>query len=421
MIKKLSNTYAKRIILGILLIVSFACNEFEDIPKIYDPDNKDAVKDPVIRAVEPADSIIAGIRTVIIDGENFSINPDSVAVYFDNYRSVISSFGPNQIIVHRPAIAGDLITLKVMIYGALGIARYPDLYIQEAWTNYADFTSVNNLLYTIDMDKDENMYVAIRRAIYKVNPFGEIETSWSTNQDRPYDIKAGPDNYLYFVANRRDLYRLSTVTGAQETFAALGQTAIVLDFDQNLNIYTGKRDIIVLVKPDRSVREVGASYNDYDFIDFKVYNGYLYVAASYGGRDAAVPDMGVWKSAIDNETGDLAGNELVVDWANSEYGQQIGTVTPTISSMAISEDGDILLSSNDHPQYSLFIYDETQSLLPFYGDTTIMKDVPKADEIVWGSSKSLYINRSNSMTAGKDSTILKLGIGENGADYYGRQ
>ena len=136
------------------------CTKYEDPAPIYATDVAYRAN-PSISSLLPGDTASVGVREISILGENFSTNIPDNQLYFNKSIATIKSATPTKLVVYRPVIFGDSVTVKVVVNGALSVNTYSKFYkIKQPIYPYdsrdirnASFT---NKIYCVDIDKDEN-------------------------------------------------------------------------------------------------------------------------------------------------------------------------------------------------------------------------------------------------------------------------
>ncbi len=400
----------------ILMVLSFAC---KDIPEnqIWPPDtSQDAVR-PEITKVYPdamsmdADSVaFAGVGILYIEGKNFSSQPENDRVYFNGVRGEVLEASTTLLKVKIPNVVGDSVRVHVSVKGALMFAKYKDqdyygpfrtksvLKAYKAIDKFVDATG-------LAVDSDDNVYVLTTdKKILKLTDPDSTAEEWATATfiTTPC-MRMGPDTNIYVTRGIKSLYKVSK-GGKTTKFVSAHTKVSYLDFDANGNLFAGgKGGTIECIKPDSSVVTV-ADYTDYIINSLRVYDGYVYVAATYDGKDSTVIQEGIWKNEILDANGNLGANQLVIDWA-----QFVGTDGPNIESITFDEDGEMYIGlSKDHAIYLLnhgiYFYDEVL--------------VPPATVLSFGNKNYLYINKH--AESADDRAVIRVEVSTKGAIYYGR-
>ncbi len=397
------------IITSLMIIYLFTkCSNYEEPPLIYNPDNLQFAASPKITSIIPKDSARAGIREIVINGENFGTTADNNTVIFVGGKiAEIKSLSSNQIVIYRPQLEQSKynkpLEVIVSVQKALELAKIKNYKINAPFEQYGDFTNYTYNLFAIDVDKQENLYIATRRALLKydgkeiVRIGGQLPSDFS----KVTDLKFGPGGFIYALVSKNILYRLDPNTAAEEKYLTLPKECDRLDFDQYNNLYTAKKDGLFVVKPDKSIITTNL-YQGVIITDIRVFNDYLYITSADN----------VWRHKILDNNGNLGNQELVLNVKN----QGTDFSRAAIGSITFDKDGMMLLVIKNHPDYSLFVLENDGNLSPYYKANILPKFI---DQIVWGNEYYLYLNRGITLT--RDSVrVYRMGMANTSAPYYGR-
>jgi len=421
-----------------------ACNHFDAPSAVWDP-NKPLPKGPYISNVSPANTAAAGVREIIITGQNFSTNPDSLTVTFGSQLLAIKSISvtatQSTIVIPRPAIFG-FNNISIMYPAADSIAKYP-YNIENPITADAVVSNIfaGNLL-VMEADRGDTIWIANMPNsgtklgyIYKLLPDGVTmtvfkDTSYlkprinnkASDFTNPFaDLKVGTGGVLFATfSNVNSIYRMDPASASPVIYATLSANSTAkFDFDDNKNIYTGKNNGLFLVKSDGTNSSVGDYTGSITFGEIRVIkdaSSNKFVYALIGAASVKPTFTQLYKSPINND-GTLGNKQLVYD---------ISTDTAfsgcTISSLNVKSDGTILLSLytnsavNGNQNYSLFVLENNGSLTPYYKDNTILPT--GIDQLIWGSGRYLYLSKGKTNTA--SARFFRMGMEQNGAPYPGR-
>ncbi|MCX7798074.1 MAG: IPT/TIG domain-containing protein [Melioribacter sp.] len=395
----------------IFLLAIFAltkCTKYEEPPLIYNPESLQFAPSPKVNSIIPKDSARAGIREIVINGENFGVTPDNnTLVYVGGKVAEIKNLYPNQIVIHRPQLEQSKynkpLDIVISVQKALELAKVKNYKISTPIVQYGDFSAYTYNLFAIEVDKQENLYIATRRALLKYDGRDIVRVGGQLSSDfsRVTDLKFGPGGLLYALVSKNILYRLNPITAAEEKYLTLPKECDRLDFDQNNNIYTAKKDGLFIVKPDKSIINTNL-YQGTIVSDIRVFNGYLYVVSADN----------VWRHKILDNKGNLGNQELVLNVKE----QGVDFSRAAISSLTFDKDGMMLIVIKNHPNYSLFVLENDGKLAPYYKANILPKFI---DQIVWGNQYYLYLNRGITLT--RDSVrVYRMGMSNTTAPYYGR-
>lgn len=391
---------------SVILVLFFliSCTKYEEPGLINDP-NKTYSKSPVVTGVIPPDSAIAGVREITIVGSDFATgNGDTNWVYIGGKPAKIKSVAPDRIVIYRPALADDKygkpINISVTIPTALGTAKINNYKIERPVIRYGNFNTFTYNLFAVEVDKQENLYIATRRLIIKYDGLDLTQSPQLSNDfAKITDLKFGPGGYLYMPIDKADIYRMDVSTWKTEKYVTLPNVTSKLDFDDKGNLYTAKANGIYVVNPDKNIIAT-QRLDGITIVELRVYNGYVYAASS----------SALYKIQILDGKGTLGETQPIVDI------KSIPSLSGSdISSFTIGSDGTIYLCLKNHPDYSIFVLENDGSVTPFYVDNILPQRV---DQIIWGNSRYVYLNRGTLL---RDSVrVYKMGMDKNGAPYLGR-
>ena len=401
----MKKSYLKQLILFSAFIISmWGCeNDYPD--SIYNS-NENFKPNPTITNVLP-DVAFAGVDTISITGENFSSNSADVEVYFNGVKgeTVFSSTGLVKVI--PPNVIGDSVKIQLRVVGALKYAELKPYKLEPITIEYGVFDHFDDA-YGIACDVNENIYVSLfgNKLIQKITPDLERHDYAKILRDKTTQMKFGPDGYLYYVFGLKFMLRVLPDGSKDELFAILPGNAYDLDFDENLNIYSGGAGkAIYKTTPDKHSTIV-KQYPDTYIHAVRVYNGYLYVAGSYSGSDANHAVEGVWRNQIIAGADSLGATELILDFAATNVGK-------VIKSMVVSEDGEIYLGTTGDE--GLYVIKKNGSLAPLYPGVL----GPEIYAMTWGNGDFLYVTRKSDIDA--NNRILRVNMRKKTAPYYGRR
>jgi len=387
------------IILLLIGLCSLGCEQ-EKEESLFDPDYL-SDHSPVITAMSPLDSALAGIVEITISGQNFSPQVENNFVYFDKTKAEVLEASETQLKVQSPNVVEDAMMVKVAVFGAVSFSNLMPYKLVRGVGEYGGFGNFDDI-YVVECDKEENLYVALgSRKILKIAP-DETVTEYGTTAFPLFStMKFGPDGYLYIGRLIKAIYRIPPGGGAAKKWISMPDNVYDFDFSDNGMLYvSGKGDSLYLVKPDESVIGV-AAYPDTYIKAVRIFNGYVYV----GGRDNATDREFIWRNQIlgDNSVGE---NELYFDWsANVDE-------TSEILSMTFSADGEMFVGTD--AEAGIINVHSDGTFEPLYPGVL----EPETYSMAWGNGFFLYIARRNDDTTKR--RVIKINMLTDGAPYYGR-
>ncbi len=390
-------------IFSLFVLLQSCTNDYP--PSLYNPNEK-FKPDPQITAVQPADSAFAGVDTLTITGKNFSAVAEENDVYFNGQKGTVLSSTTTLLRVIPANVISDSIKIQIRVKGALKFAEYSPYKLQPIFVEIGGFDDYDDP-YGIAVDKDENVYVSLNaKPVKKIAPDGTVSDYSKLIRGLATHMKWAPDGGIYYVFGLQYLLKIKPGGGGDALFAVLPGGAFDLDLDQDGNIYCGGGgNAIYRVASDKSVKTV-KKYPEIYINAVRIFNGYVYVAGKYTGKDTTHIMNGIWRNQILNGVDTLGATELVLDFDKYFFGNQI-------MSIAFSQDGKMLIGTDQ--EEGILVLHKSGSLSPLY------KGIlgPSIYTITWGNGKYIYVTRKN--TDVKKRRVLKINTRMKGAPYYGRQ
>ncbi|MDZ7294046.1 MAG: IPT/TIG domain-containing protein [candidate division KSB1 bacterium] len=392
--------FACALVVGAVLVAAGLNCEKERPIGLYDPAQK-YNPDPIITSLEPADSALAGLVTVTVNGQNFSPIAQNNFVYFGKTRVPTLEASPVRLVVKSPNVVADAIPVKVAVLGALSFSNVVNYkLVRGVFTigGYGEFDEP----YVVECDRDENVFVVLgSRNVEKITPAGEKQVYGTVPFSLPSGIKMGPGGYLYVGRRSTSFYRIPPGGGAAVKWITAPGRIDDFDFASDGTMYAGgKGDFLYNIKPDGSAAAVADYPNTY-IRAVRVFEDYVYI----GGRDDATGRHYVWRNRI-NPDGTLAPKEVYFDW-----GSRIDT-TSEVQAITFAQDGDLYIGTNA-PQAVVVVHRDG-SFEPLYPGVL----EPASNYLAWGNSNFLYICRRSEDP--KKKAVLKVNMLKQGAPYYGR-
>ncbi len=374
--------------------------ETEKPASLYNP-NSSYNPDPVISAVEPADSALAGIVTIKIMGQHFSPVKEHNFVYFGKTKTAVLEASETQLVVQSPNFVADATTIKVAVLGAISFSNQVPYKLVRGVGEYGGFGDFDEPL-LVECDKNENVYVALAsRKIIKIAPDETKEDYGAATFPLFSAMKFGPDGALYIARNTRNLYKVPAGGGNAAQWLTAKGAIYDLDFSPSGAMYAGGNgDSLFAIKSDGT--SFGAAVYPSTYIKaVRVFDGYVYV----GGLDKVANKQMIWRNRLlaDNKLGP---NELYFDWASH--------IDPSseILSITFSADGVMYVGTNASAAI-IAIYPDG-SFAPLYPGVL----EPSSNSLSWGSKQFLYVARRSDDA--KKRRVIKINMLKEGAPYYGR-
>jgi hypothetical protein len=380
----------------LLTIIISGCNQ-DAAPSLFQDQPKGST--PVISAVSPSGSGLAGITEVTITGSNFSTVNDNNMVFFGTLKATVLQSSATSIVVKAPSLIQNNLDLKIAVAGVENFSNTVKYNLLEGVGIYYPFAKGIDDPMTVTVDKNENVYVYLKdQGIKKISTDGKI-SAYATKGAESFffDMKVGPGSSIYGTRNLRAIFQAAE-GGATTTYVTFptGIAIVTLDFDLNKNIWAaGSGGSMYSVTP---AKEVTAFPIDYTASSLRVYNGYLYVAGKNSTEEA------IYKYQI-NSNLSLGAKQKYFD-IGAKYGLgkiQVGAIT-------FNADGDLILGTDAANAFILVTSAGTSS--DFY--TGLIG--PFARSMCWGTAKNLFYVREYT----DYHTLVRVDMQKLGAPYYGR-
>lgn len=378
----------------------------EPTKSLYDPVDTSELT-PEITSITPTEGALAGVGEVVINGSNFSSDPDNVMVFFESLQADVKESSPTRIVVQAPNIFGDSVHVKVAIHKVelfSNTVTYKLIPAVKAIGNLMD----DDIGYGIAVDMDGNFYVSFSdKEIKKLTPEGATSTFVpATTFLKANNMKMGPDYVIYAAVAAGRIKKIATIQpdGTEGTYVSLAKSPRDLDFDENGNIWVAAEDDIIIVKTDKTT-EVALTF-PINLMSVRVFNGQLYIS----GRDDDTGEAKIWKATIQGET--LGETQVVLDAAAADWLE--GAV---INSFTFDEDG-LMIIGTDHSPDAMFVFDETDGSHEILYAGLISSAIYAMS---WDNGHYLFAVRQYTGEDGDASQLLRLDMGGNGAPYFGRK
>lgn len=364
---------------------------------------------PVITQVLPA--LAGSASEITLIGEKFSAAPGGNIVYFNNMKATIVSESATRIVVYRPDITGDSLTIKVVVNGAVGIARYQPYKMDNIMGAFGIILDSEAII-AMSMDKDENSYFVLRDSknnVIKLDAAGKRADWVGEVSNLATDAKIGPSGGLYVARKREQIYLVPAAGGKATTYATLptGGKVEYIDFDQNGNLFgIGDDTGIYILRSNKTGVSLGF-YKGYNAEGLRVYNGYVYVLVYAIGDGTS----GIYRNQILSADGQLGPNELVLNWTQSG-----AYASAKMLSLEFSAAGDMLVGTDHIGSSPVLLVRPDKTLSPlYYGLISAPVDV-----VQWGNHNYLYLLINRRMPKKDGGSYMRININAAGAPYYGR-
>lgn len=411
-VRSQARRFAPRFLAALLPALLLAGCDTGTAPSLYTPDDP-SKPDPVVTAVEPAGSALAGVDIIRLTGQNFSTVAEENYVYFGPNRGELISATPTLLEVRSPATPGDDIPIRVSVIGAENFSEEIPYRLEAAFELFGNIGKVEEPK-AMTTDAAGNVYLAlfaggVSAGFKKISPQG-VRSDFAATTFLWSSIAVGTDSRLYAARNLRAIFRFAQ-GAAQETFVTLTPTTVriaALTFDASGYLWAGGQNTeIYRISADKTIARFPFDGN---VTALKVYGGHLYAVAAVGGA------YGVWRFAMDG-AGNLGTGQLYFDIAGA-----LGTNVAS-EAIAFAADGTMYLGT-DQDDPVVVVAPNATSHAPLYtgvlsqpmvGGTRIPPS-PVFD-FAWGADPFLYMIRSRPVgsLAGDAITMVRINTRKAGA------
>jgi hypothetical protein len=388
-------------------MLSIGC-EYDAPTSLWNPDEEGTAPSAVIDEIIPPDEAAGGANEIEILGSNFASDLADNIVFFGNVRAELISVEPGKLLLYRPNLVAENITVKVLVPGAMTIAKAAPYTITQVLENYTENFNDTGDLRAFAVDRNGTYYVIMRdKTIRRRSPDSKKEEEIGEVSQRSIGrLRFGPDGNLYYIrSNNTNMYKFILDSLIDVQYAVFPGNVNVFDFDENGIAYVGGngQGLFAMKSPDEIIQ--ADDYTQFNILAIRVYQGDVYVLAETLGNDD-LPNYAIWRNAL-NRDGTVSERELFLNWSATEYGAA-GAVPADIE---FASDGALLISSDfDQPIIML----SNGWMRPLYKD---MIDGPVA-QLDWGPGNHLYF--FSDVPVVQEKNVFKADMGQPGAPHYGR-
>jgi hypothetical protein len=171
----------------------------KDGNSVFDPEYEPSRPNPVVTDISPQGGYLAGVDSVIVNGENFVTDPDSMTINFGGSAGVIKKASPTELIVRPGTIHGEDLSVRVSVRGAEFFSDSYPYTLFQPFATYFGLESDDNPSSSVAVDAQNNIYTIIERGgeirYTRISPDGTITKDLTRypgetdDDDNPY-----PDN-----------------------------------------------------------------------------------------------------------------------------------------------------------------------------------------------------------------------------------
>jgi len=350
---------------------------------------------PAVTSVEPANTALAGVSVITINGSNFPTDPSRVTVFFNSTPGTVMESTPTQLKVKVPGVYSDSIAIRVAVIGSPDFSNMFQYMLTPAYTELkkaegVDLFSKDIIPYGITTDAQGNLFVsvvefAIGKGIRKISPTGVITPVGEMVDFAPKGgetsfpkLNMWQNNTIIGVWRQAAIFEI-TEGQKPKVFVSQGLKAIYdIDFDQNLNIWAGGKGLF-RVTPAKDVKSF--PYTN-DIKSIRVFNNYLYILTTADSSDQI--------KRFQIISSDSLGPAEDVLNIGATFLPDTGTTRIQGTDFEFAADGDIILGTSKKVDPIVVVHPNGTSE-PLYPG--VVPDNTRAFAFDWGPGKYLYFTR----------------------------
>jgi hypothetical protein len=384
--KNKMKTYKKATITILFVVAALAvipgCKYDVAEPKWYsDPATTGT---PVINQIIPAAVAGPGVKTITINGENFSPDVDGNVVLFGSTSAEVISQSSTQIVVYRPNLVTDSCMLTIgprVTYNSASAGPYKITSVERSYCILPTAATADNVTLTaIVVDNSEKVYIVRKTlGIYRIDTAGTIDSLMKSPTSSLTDAVIGPDGRLYTLSSNATAIRVMTLTSGAiaGTWKSASKISKYGDFDANGYFYAGGTNVLFSIIPPTGTVRTDTSYVTSTVMAVRVCSSYVYVAARIGTSTK------IYRHNV-SVAGTFGSKELFYDWSASPYASR------NVTSMAFANDGTMYVGTDasSNPIVSITPQGTTdylyKDILPGY-----------CNSLAWGAGNYLYMVTGN--------------------------
>jgi hypothetical protein len=381
-------------LLALLVFLGAGC-EYKIPKSVWDP-NADLGTAPTITSLVPEERAKAGVQTITIQGSGFPADPSRCTVYFGGIQTEVLASAENQIVVQRPNISADSITVNVVIQGVYGIAVFPGYSVDPVYRFYGN-KNLEKLILLIDVDASENLYGLLSTKHILMIPPDESYADFALNSFRKKTtgMRIGPDGALYEIQlDFKAVYRIAPEGGESAKYADLPAVPLCFDFDAGgAAVFAGSNTGLFVLLSDLSTRTL-LEFNDLKPIGLRCYKGQVF---AYDGQ-------AIWKTTLSADYSTAGPKEKVFDMA-----QAADYAGSKITSFVMDEDGSLIVSTDRTTGNPMLLVSAGGAVGVYYKG---ILPAYAGGQLMWGSGHYLYLNMQ---IDGNHKDVMRIDAGKNQA------
>ena len=390
---------------GILGLFLMGCPENPSSPSLYDP-NYTGKPAPTLTGISPSTGALAGVTTITLTGSGFATSLADNYVFFDALQANLQQVTATQVVLTAPILPKDSIRVVVTVKGSAQFSNAILYKLDTAVTVFGSLATTEEP-YGVTCDSSGNLFVSMTNSgsgvgTKKFTPLGvRSDYAPSAGVAAFSALKVGPTGILYGSRGPRALYQIDPVNGPSVWVGPASGVGSISDFDFDAlgNAWGGGNDVAISrINKNKEVKLFTVNVGDVKSV--RVYNGYLYAAATTG------TSSDIWRFQLISADTSLGTAEKYFAFST----QYAASAVPF--AITFSSDGYLYIGTDGLDGIILVRPDKTWE--PYYPG----QFKPQTLTFGWGKGSDLFLSRSGSAAT---HVIVKVNTQKSSAPYYGRQ
>ncbi len=348
--------------LGLVGLLMFTTSCKKEASSLFDPNYESSHPTPVITSITPASGYLAGVDSVIINGENFATDLDSMTLNFGGVPGIIYKSTKTQMVVRPGYKVGDEVQVRLSVRGSEFFSNSFSYKLDDPFNYYAGTGADHSPLSAIAIDENDNIYTIVdnsatgRVRYSKIAPDGTItldgvkvsgEARPSLDDTRPYPtdstmrftqyssiVYAGNDLLLMSQQSIRAIFQKTFGDDKRESVWKASSVAGLKIMDM---VADSKGNLWVVGLGSNNIHRFDMTTKDETIFPFTaelnavaVYDDFIFVGGVVDGNRE------IWRFPVD-ANGDLGAGEKYFDFQANYDG--------SIRSMILASNGDLIIAT----------------------------------------------------------------------------